>query len=177
MQYLSFSLHQSRRFTQPESLGSTGAVTMGFHSWPPLCFATHHFQDTAAISGPRSSSPNKGNRKFLQVCGNRACYSHPSSNSPTHFSPGNPTQQLSWFCPLYAITIPADWAQDTRCRKHALHQAASGHLRRWTNWPVWGAASFTGGDEHCPGGVAWSLSNHGLPLQGAQLKVGIGCMS
>ena len=68
---------------------------------PLLSLAIHHFQDTTTISGPESSFPSQGNRKFSQICGNRARYLHPSGNSPTNFSPGNLTWQLSWLCPFY----------------------------------------------------------------------------
>ena len=101
----------------------------GFPSCPQLSLTIHHFQDTNAISSPGSSFPSLGNRKFSQPYGNRAHYPHPSSNSPTNFSLGNPTWWFFWLCPYYSTN--GLWLTEPRrsgSREHTLHQAASGLL-------------------------------------------------
>ena len=91
----------STRVEDPLSLNLRGPLEQLWWASPaaPLfSLAIHHFQDTTVISSPGSSFPRWGNRKFCQVCGNRAHYPHPGGNSPTNFSLGNPTQWLSWVC-------------------------------------------------------------------------------
>ena len=99
---------------------------MGFPSCPPLSLTIHHLQDTNAFSSPGSSSPNRETENSPRSDENRAQYPHPDGNSPTHFSLGNPTQQLSWLHPVCSTTILA-----AKGPRHQMQEACP-----YIEWPL-----------------------------------------
>ena len=91
------------------------------HQLPPqlsLCSTSPPRHD--CLQWPWELVPLQGRQKILPGLWEQSLLP-PGSNSPTHFSLSNLTQQLSWLCPVYLATVLANWAQDTGCKKHTMH--------------------------------------------------------